>query len=172
MPLCAMPVALWKVPTSSTSTCLRSFFRIRFQEEIGNIAGERIIDNGHSPWVGRGLHGLHTIVIVYRNGTQTYITSNMTAATEAVRFHDSRPDLAWEHPEAVRLLRLRHRVPFQLGELLIQVETYTPPEDAQIATAASRNRIGLLCAAMRFITTTGRVVQVGEVQNAISYFLC
>ncbi len=101
--------------------------------------------------------------------------ANMVAATEAVRFHDSRPDLAWEHPETVRCfcgdqisdpsVRPRHRLPFVPGELFIQIEAYTSPEDAQIATSATQNRFGLVCTAKRFVETTGRDVQVGDTSD-------
>ncbi len=48
------------------------------------------------------------------------------------------------------------------GELLNQIEVFTSAEDVQIATTPTSGRFGILCAALRFITTTGRVVQTGD----------
>ncbi len=57
---------------------------------------------------------------------------------------------------------MRHRIPFQPGKLLIRVEIYTSPEEAQIASSVMPDRFGNLCAAIRVMTTTGRAVQVGD----------
>ncbi len=75
------------------------------REEIGRIAGERISDYGVSPWVGRELCGLHTVAIHYRDGSTSYVTANMEAATQAMRFLTARPYLSWEHPDSTEAPR-------------------------------------------------------------------
>ncbi len=73
--------------------------------EIARISGERINDNGVSPWVGRELCGLHTVTLHYRNGTFFFLTAIMDVAAQATRSLTARPDLGREHPETVRRIR-------------------------------------------------------------------
>ena len=68
------------------------------REEIGRIAGERISDNGVSPWVGRELCGLHTVTVHYRNGITSLLTANMDVAAQFTRFLTARPDLGLGAP--------------------------------------------------------------------------
>ncbi len=56
------------------------------RDEIGQFAGERIRDNGISPFVQRELRATHTMVITNRDGYRNFVMANITAAEEAVLF--------------------------------------------------------------------------------------
>ncbi len=40
------------------------------------------------------------------------------------------------------------------------IEIYTSPDDVQIAASTTKDRLGILCTAMRMVTSTGRVAQI------------
>ncbi len=144
------------------------------RDEEGSVAGDHIRDNASSP-MGRELYALHTVVIHCRDGAKVYLATDLAHAMRASIFLEARPDPGWEHSATVRRipgtwgndpnLRLRHRIPFQLGELLTQVEVFTSPEYVQTVRSATQSFFNPLCAAIRFLTSTGRSVQVGDAND-------
>ncbi len=102
------------------------------REEVGQMAGERIRDTGTSPFVTRELRAIHAMVITNRDRYRTFVTAHITAAKDAVLCHEQGPDLAWELPEVVRLIRdvrpsdpcirLRNPITFIDGKLLFGIE--------------------------------------------------
>ncbi len=79
-------------------------------------------------------------MITFKHGQQHFVTANMAAATEAIRFHAARPDLALQGPATVQLLRrdqinvscirLRPLLCFASGEMFMQIEVDMSPVDA------------------------------------------
>ncbi len=73
------------------------------RDDLGQIVGERIQDQGAGLFVQRTLRAIHIMVITNRDGFRTIVTVNIQAARDAVLFHEQRPDQAWEAPNGQRL---------------------------------------------------------------------
>ncbi len=116
------------------------------------------------------MHASQAVVRTNRAGHGTWVATNVDSAKAAAAIHEQRRELAWESPDVVNMImavaipdtgiRLRTPINFQDGELLYSIEVYTSPDDCALRVSPRQQLHGVLCSALRLVTSTGRGVMV------------